>query len=255
MYLQPPQEGISNVFGGDAVQWISDGTLNSSHQIFLGSDSLLSLRYMLPKNKKKKKIYKNWVILIRGGHFDLWWFVICAWTIRHGLSLPWAEFDPIRIVHTQIRPNSNMGRRPEPNLIFQNPSPVRILIYCKIRKKNTGLNRLTLFLPNLNLNWGHTGGPEFDLNPDFSNPYLKIRVLFGFRSTGRIVFAGYNSYGLYSDQIWALYWLHFFFFSSSLNCAIIMTILRGPIILMRLTGTMEFMTPYLRAPVFKWTHE
>ncbi|XP_072980458.1 agamous-like MADS-box protein AGL66 [Typha angustifolia] len=44
MYLQPHQEGMANVFGNDMAQWFPEGPSNPSHQIFVGSDPLMSLR-------------------------------------------------------------------------------------------------------------------------------------------------------------------------------------------------------------------
>lgn len=43
--------------------------------------------------------------------------------------------------------------------------------------------------PDLHRNLGHVDQPEFDPNLNFSNSYLKIRVGFELRLSGRVTFA------------------------------------------------------------------
>nr|CAD1826877.1 unnamed protein product [Ananas comosus var. bracteatus] len=51
MYMQPHQDGIPSAYGSETVQWVLDGAANPGHQIFVGSDPLMSLRYTLfPRN-------------------------------------------------------------------------------------------------------------------------------------------------------------------------------------------------------------
>ncbi|XP_020243234.1 agamous-like MADS-box protein AGL104 [Asparagus officinalis] len=44
MFLQPPQEGMTNAFGNDVGQWIPEGAPSSNNQIFMVHDSLLPIR-------------------------------------------------------------------------------------------------------------------------------------------------------------------------------------------------------------------
>ncbi|XP_064983579.1 agamous-like MADS-box protein AGL66 [Musa acuminata AAA Group] len=45
MYLQPQQERLPDPYGSEMVQWVPEGATNSGHQIFVGSDPLMDLRY------------------------------------------------------------------------------------------------------------------------------------------------------------------------------------------------------------------
>lgn len=62
MYMQPHQDGLPSAYGSETVQWVLEGAANPGHQIFVGSDPLMSIRYTLlfPRNALSLGITRLW---------------------------------------------------------------------------------------------------------------------------------------------------------------------------------------------------
>lgn len=96
-----------------------------------------------------------------------------------------AEFDLTRIFQTWTQPEflfitkwtvKLRVTQVDLNLTWPKPEPEPELKFSEPK-------------PDLNWNSGHTGRSKFDPNPNFPNPYLKIRFEFGFGSIGHANFA------------------------------------------------------------------
>ena len=122
-----------------------------------------------------------------------------------GLGQP--EFDPTRIMETRTRPEQ-IRVDPNPTRIWvdpnlSNPNPTRIFKYKRNEwwkhgstrfwpepdpnsDPNSDPTRISSTHTRPEFNSGQMGWPVFDPNPNLPDPYPKIRVGFGFGSSGQV---------------------------------------------------------------------